>query len=206
MVCASRPASRSSAVALCVGASTTTCRPAACWAAAAACRAVVLPNPAGATRVRTDGPAPHSTRTASAWSSPRTLALALRWPLRRLRSRPPGRVSQSAGGGGRGVGPRRRGARRLTTRPVAAARRRVPGGPPARSARTAATGRRSRRRCSRPPDMPAIRSTTWASVNRESVAHNPVSGSTSAANMSASSGFLRSRWRPMRRSSTAGPG
>ena len=40
-------------------------RPVDAAAAAAAWSAVVLPNPAGATSTRTDGPAPHSTRTAS---------------------------------------------------------------------------------------------------------------------------------------------
>ena len=41
---------------------------------------------------------------------------------------------------------------------------------------------------SRPPDSAATRSTTWASPNRDSVAHSPVAGSTSAANISPSVG------------------
>ena len=58
-----------------VVASTTTSRSAARWAGAAACSAVVLPNPAGAANTRTDAPSPHSTRTASAWSTPSDLGV-----------------------------------------------------------------------------------------------------------------------------------
>ena len=75
VVCAARPADWSSPTALCVVASTTTSRPAARWASAAACSAVVLPNPAGAANTRTDAPSPHSTRTASAWSTPNGLGV-----------------------------------------------------------------------------------------------------------------------------------
>ena len=60
---------------------------------------------------------------------------------------------------------------------------------------------------SRPAEIAATRSTTWASPKRESPAHKPVAGSTSAANNSASPGTAsRSSPRPTTRSSTPTPG
>ena len=136
-----------------------------------------------------------------------TAWVRLRSPGRRHRHRAQRGASRPGRGGRQGVDPR---TARCSTVDHSGGRRRSTLG----ASRTTSPDARNRSDTatissvvSRPAESAATRSTTWASPNRESPAHKPVAGSTSAANNAASSGTAsRSSPRPTTRSSTPDAG